>query len=145
MRNSRPGIRARIIVTSLYLVVTISLAFGCLSCGCAPRPFISSISPNSATAGGGQFVLTVNGSDFRHDSVVNWNGSLRVTMFVSSHELEVGITAADIARPGSLLVLVFNPPDTNSTTVSGAISMGGIIAAGCSSKDSNAVSFAINP
>lgn len=72
----------------LYLL-TISLAFGCLSCGvCAPRPFITSISPNNATAAGNQFVLTVNGNDFRRDSLVSWNGSFRVTTFVSTHQLE---------------------------------------------------------
>jgi hypothetical protein len=31
--------------------------------------------PNSATAGGSQFLLTVDGNDFRHDSLVSWNGS----------------------------------------------------------------------
>ena len=41
----------------------------------------------SATAGGSQFLLTVNRDDFRHDSVVNWNGSFVVTTFVSIHQL----------------------------------------------------------
>jgi hypothetical protein len=50
------------------------------SCGvCTPRHFINSISPGNTSAGGNQFVLTVNGSDFRRDSLVSWNGSFRVT------------------------------------------------------------------
>src|SRR5881396_3498734 len=113
----------------LYLL-TISLAFGCLSCGvCAPRPFITSISPNSAIAGGNQFVLTVNGNDFRCDSLV------------SSHQLGAAITAADIAQPGMVLVFVFNPPETNTPSFSGAIGVGTITR--CSGKDSNAVSFTV--
>ncbi len=125
----------------LYLL-TISLAFGCLSCGvCAPRPFITSISPNSAIAGGNQFVLTVNGNDFRCDSLVSWNGFFGVTTFVSSHQLGAAITAADIAQPGMVLVFVFNPPETNTPSFSGAIGMGTITR--CSGKDSNAVSFTV--
>ena len=127
----------------LYLL-TISLALVCSSCGvCTPRPFINSISPGNTTAGGNQFMLTVNGSDFRRDSLVSWNGSFRVTTFVSSHQLGAAITAADIAQPGMVLVFVFNPPETNTTSFSGAIGMGTI--ATCSGKDSNAVSFTVSP
>ncbi len=75
-------------------LLTITLVLGCLSCGvCVPRPSISGISPNNITAGGNNFLLTVDGSDFRRDSVVSWNGSLRVTSFVSS-QLLAAITAA---------------------------------------------------
>ena len=55
---------------------------------------------NSATAGGIQFLLTVNGNDFRRDSVLSWSGSLLVTSFVSSHELVAAITA-DLQGPGA--------------------------------------------
>src|SRR5260370_40970536 len=74
----------------------------------------------SATAGGNQFQLTVNGGNFRRDSLVSWNGSLRVTSFLSNHQLEVAITTGDIATPGSVLVLVFKPQSRNTTSVSGA-------------------------
>jgi hypothetical protein len=125
-------------------LLTIALALGCLSCGdCVPRPSISGISPNSTTAGGNDFLLTVDGSDFRSDSVVSWNSSLRVTSFVSSHRLLAAITAADIANPGMILVFVFNPPENNTTRVSGAIGVNTVTV--CSGKDSNAVPFTINP
>jgi IPT/TIG domain len=125
-------------------LLTIALALGCLSCGvCVPRPSISGISPNSTTAGGNDFLLTVDGSDFHSDSVVSWNGSLRVTSFVSSHRLLAAITAADIANPGMILVFVFNPPENNTTRVSGAIGVNTVTV--CSGKDSNAVPFTINP
>jgi len=128
----------------LLCLLVMVLPIGFLSCGvCAPKPFINSISPNVVTAGGNQFVLTVNGSAFRRDSIVSWNGSLRVTTFVSVHQLVVAISAADILAPGTVLVLVFNPPESNATSVSGAIGNSNVTV--CSGKSSNAVSFTINP
>jgi hypothetical protein len=125
-------------------LLTIALSVGGLSCGtCNPRPFISSIAPNNTAAGGNQFLLTVNGSNFRRDSMVSWNGSFRVTSFLSSHQLEAAITSADIASPGSVLVLVFNPPSGNTTSISGAI--GNTFVMECTGKDSNAVAFTIGP
>ena len=128
----------------LLCLLVIVLALGFLSCGvCAPKPFINSISPNVVTAGGNQFLLTVNGGAFRRDSIVSWNGSLRVTTFVSVHQLVVAISAADIATPGAVLVFVFNPPGNNAISVSGAIGNSNVTV--CSGKRSNAVSFIINP
>jgi hypothetical protein len=128
----------------LLCLLVVVLAAGFLSCGaCAPKPFINSFSPNVATAGGNQFLLTVNGSDFRRDSMVSWNGSLRVTTFVSDQQLVVAISAADILAPGRVLVFVLNPPESNATSVSGAIGNSNITV--CSGKNSNAVSLTINP
>jgi IPT/TIG domain len=125
-------------------LLTITLALGCLSCGvCVPRPSISGISPKSATAGSNSFLLSVDGSDFRGDSAVSWNGSFRVTSFVSSDRLVAAITAADIAQPGAVLVFVFNPPESDTTSVSGAIGVNTVTV--CSGKDSNAVPFTVNP
>ena len=61
---------------------------------------ISSISPNSALAGGPAFTLTVTGSGFNGptqsgaDSQVRWNGSARTTTFVSVTSLTATITAS---------------------------------------------------
>jgi len=123
------------------LAIAVSAA---LSCGtCPPFPSITSISPIAANPGSSQFLLTVNGNDFRHHSVVNWNGSFRLTTFVSTHQLFAVITAADIAQPGTVVVFVFNPPEGGTTFVSGGI--GVMSTTSCSGKISNAVSFAINP
>ena len=74
-----------------------------------PVPVLNSISPASATEGEPGFTLTLQGSDFVSDSVVRWNGSDRVTTFVSANELQAAITAADIATAGSVSVTVFSP------------------------------------
>jgi IPT/TIG domain len=125
----------------LVCVLTITLCLA-LSCGtCPPSPSITSLSPAAATAEGSRFVLTVNGDDFLHDSVVKWSGSPLVTTFVNSHQLLAAVTAADIAQPGTVLVFVFNPPE-GGTTFSGAIGVTSTTA--CGGKNSNGVSLTIN-
>src|SRR5207249_5307160 len=68
------------------LVITINAA-----------PTISSLSPTCATAGGPQFTLTVNGTNFVSGSTVNWNGSPLTTTFVSSTKLTATVPASLIA------------------------------------------------
>lgn len=92
-----------------------------VSCGsCSATPLITSITPSSATGGGSQFLLIVNGDEFRHDSAVNWNGSFRVTTLVSIHQLFAVVTAEDIAQPRTAVVFGFNPPEGSTTFVSKA-------------------------
>jgi hypothetical protein len=74
-----------------------------------PVPILKSISPTSGTAGGAAFTLTVNGSKFSSDSVVRWNGSNRVTTFVSANRLRAAIPAEDIAVAGTVEVTVSTP------------------------------------
>ena len=132
--------RARLPV---LVVLTITLA-AAVSCGtCPSAPSITSLSPSSATAGGSQFLLTVNGNDFRLDSVVSWNNSFRVTTFSTSRRLVATVTATDIAQPGAALVFVFNPPEGGTTLVSDGIGL--ICTTACRGKNSNVVSLTINP
>jgi hypothetical protein len=74
-----------------------------------PVPALTSLSPNSTTAGGPAFTLTVNGTNFITGSVVRWNGSDRATTFVSSTQLRAAIPASDIATAGTATITVFNP------------------------------------
>jgi hypothetical protein len=99
-----------------FLTIALSFAsLGSLSCGtCNRRAVISSISPHSTTAGGDQFVLTVNGSYFVPNSRVIWNGSPVVTTYVNSNQLLAEIPASDIAVAGTALVFVFNPPGSST-------------------------------
>ena len=55
------------------------------------------------------FTLTVNGSGFTSTAVVRWNGSDRVTTFVSNTQVQIGVTAADISTVGTAQLTVFNP------------------------------------
>lgn len=73
-----------------------------------PTPAITSLSPNSATAGGAAFTLTVNGTGFISSSTVWWNGALRTTQFVSATQVTASISASDIASAGTASVVVQN-------------------------------------
>jgi uncharacterized repeat protein (TIGR01451 family) len=84
-----------------------SVAFNVTST--TPVPVLTSIVPNSATAGGPAFTLTLNGSNFISSSIAQWNGGNRTTTFVNSTQLTASITAADILTAGSASVTVFNP------------------------------------
>ena len=81
-----------------------------------PAPAITSLSPSSATADGGAFTLTVNGTSFVSGSIVKWNGSDRTTTYVSGTQLTAAITAADIATAGTASVTVFNPTPGGGTS-----------------------------
>ncbi len=74
-----------------------------------PVPVVSSLSPASATAGGAQFTLTVNGSSFVSGAAVQWNGSPRTTSFASATQLNATIPATDITAAGTAQVGVTNP------------------------------------
>ena len=103
-----------------------------------PIPVLTSLAPNSATAGGAAFTLTLNGSNFINTSVAQWKGSNRTTTFVSSTQLTASITAADIATAGTASVTVFTP----TVIFSGA---NGIRPQGVPSGiTSNALTFTIN-
>ena len=74
-----------------------------------PIPNPTSLSPSSAIKGGSAFTLTVNGTGFVSNSVVQWNGVDRPTIFLNSTQLTANITAADISAAGTAAVTVFNP------------------------------------
>jgi hypothetical protein len=73
-------------------------------------PSITTLSPSSAIAGGANFTLTVNGSNFVSGSKIRWNGTeISSTTFVNSGQLTAQISAADIAAAGTASITVFNP------------------------------------
>jgi hypothetical protein len=72
-------------------------------------PTLSSLTPNSVTAGSAAFVLTVTGANFVNGSIVRVNGSDRPTAFASSTQLTASISASDVAVAGAASIAVFNP------------------------------------
>jgi hypothetical protein len=81
-----------------------------------PVPAITGLSPSSAPAGDAAMTLTVNGSGFAADSVVQWDGSDRLTTYVSANQVTADITATDLAASGSAAVTVFNPTTGGGTS-----------------------------
>jgi trimeric autotransporter adhesin len=96
-------------------------------------PAISQLAPNSATSGGAGFVLTVNGSNFASNSVINWNATAQPTTFVTASQITASIPAAAVATPGAVTVTVTNPG-----------TMGGIYGGGTQSESSAGTTFTIN-
>ena len=81
-----------------------------------PVPTLTSISPDNTAAGGAEFTLTVDGTNFVASSVVRWDGADRTTTLVSSTQLTATIPASDIASVRTAAVTVFNPaPDGGET------------------------------
>jgi hypothetical protein len=78
-------------------------------------PTISFLNPGSAIVGDNSFTLTVQGTNFTNSSVVQFNGSARVTTFISSTELQAAITAADVVAVGVASVTVLDPSNGPSS------------------------------
>ena len=91
-----------------------ALAFAVVSVN--PFPVLTTISPASVVAGSGNFILTVQGSNFNTSSSVRFNGMARATTFVSPTQLTALIPASDVAISGSHLVYVVNPTPGGGTS-----------------------------
>jgi YVTN family beta-propeller protein len=81
-----------------------------------PTPTITTISPNSAVAGGPAFSLTINGTNFVASSMVNFGGAAPTATFVNSTQLTAAIPASSIASTGMLAVTVTNPAPGGGTS-----------------------------
>jgi hypothetical protein len=94
-----------------------ALAFTIVSSGSNPVPVIIGLDPNSVTAGSPGFTLNVNGlSYFNESSVVEWNGSPRPVSLYSTGQLQVQISASDVANIGYAQITVVNPGPGGGTS-----------------------------
>jgi hypothetical protein len=73
------------------------------------NPFITSIDPDTVTAGGQPFTLTVNGTNFQTGSQIIFYSSPLPTSFVSTNQLTAEIPAALIMAAGKKPITVANP------------------------------------
>jgi VCBS repeat protein/uncharacterized protein DUF1573/HYDIN/CFA65/VesB family protein len=97
-------------------VVLLALA-STMSSAQAPVPFINlPLIPDAVAPGGPQFVLTVNGTGFASNSVVNWNGSALPTRYVSSSQLKAAVSEADTATATTGSVTVTSPAPGGGTS-----------------------------
>ncbi len=76
-------------------------------------PALTSLSPDSAVVGGAAFTLTVTGTNFTSDAVVNWNGTALTTTYVSGTTLTASVSASNIATAGTASVTVSNSNGTS--------------------------------
>ena len=73
-------------------------------------PVINSIGTNTILIGGGPTTMTVTGSNFYPQSVVQLNGTPLATTFVDNSDLTAVIPASAITALGELPLTVMNPP-----------------------------------
>ena len=129
--------------TILLLFLTLAV-FGC---GYSRRnqmtqpgivPVVATIMPASQFHGGSDFTLTVTGSNFNANAVVNWNAAPQPnTAHPMAGTLTVVIPAADIATAGMAQVSVTNP---GSSTPGGPYGGG----SNTPSETSNSMTLTIN-
>ncbi len=77
-----------------------------LAAGLAAQPVLNSISPDSAPAGSGSLVLTLNGSGFSGLNIVRWESQSLTTTFVNTNRLQATVPATLLTTPGSFNVRV---------------------------------------
>jgi hypothetical protein len=82
--------------------------------GSGPPPQITSLAPPSATAGGSQFTLTVNGTNFVTGASVLWNGTPLQTTLISSTQLTALVSASLIATAGTAMITVSSGGQTST-------------------------------
>ena len=104
----------------MKMISLLVLTLLCVGCGgysspkAAPQqpgavPAITQLVPNTANSGDPGFTLTVNGSTFNSDAVINWNGSKQTTTHMTANQLTTTIPGSAIATPGTVAVTVTNP------------------------------------
>jgi hypothetical protein len=86
-----------------------------------PVPYISQpLSPTTVLPGSQGFMLTVHGANFATSAVLEWNGSQRATVVVSSNVLQATINTSDLTTANFILVTVVNlgnNPQTSNTAL----------------------------
>jgi hypothetical protein len=75
----------------------------------AQVPFLNApLVPGQKAPGAPTFTLTVYGTGFASDAVVNWNGTALSTTFKTSEELQASVPASNVASAQTALVTVTN-------------------------------------
>jgi hypothetical protein len=81
-----------------------------------PAPVLGAISPATINAGSGNTTLTVTGTGFCSQSVVELGGTALATTYGSATQLTATLTAAQLANAGSLAVAVTTPAPGGGTS-----------------------------
>jgi hypothetical protein len=96
----------------LYLVRGASIVPQLLKANSAAT--LTAASSISATAGSGNMLLTLTGTNFIPGVAVLWNGSYRTTTIVDNAHMTVAIPASDLAQIGAATIIAVNPGASSS-------------------------------
>lgn len=81
-----------------------------------PAPALSAVSPSTLAAGSSDSTVTLNGSGFAEQSVVDANGTALATSFTSDTRLTAVVPAALLASAGTLSITVTSPSPGGGTS-----------------------------
>jgi len=74
-----------------------------------PAPAITALSPSTVVAGAAATQVAITGSGFLPSTVLQINGATRAVTYVSSTQMTLTLTSADLATAGSLTFTTQNP------------------------------------
>ena len=138
MRQEVQPLRCTRVLGLTLLLFAVLFSTGCGSSlldFCRPRPHISSLNPSSVPAGSADFPLVITGSDFHTDSTVKLNGVVVTSTIQSATQMSALVTAAQVAKAGTISVVVHSPAGGGSPTNP----------TGCGGGDSNTATLTITP
>lgn len=92
-------------------------------------PVINSLDPSTVIAAMTAFTLSVQGTGYVAGATASVNGIAAPTAVLSSTQLTVQITAAQIAAPGQLPIIVTNPSSAASNAINLSVSASPVISA----------------
>ncbi len=81
-----------------------------------PAPVATSVSPDSFVMGSDGATVVVGGSGFTSRTVGRWNGSDRPTTVQSATQLQLAVTAADLAAAGTASITIATPAPGGGTS-----------------------------
>jgi hypothetical protein len=88
-----------------------------------PAPTITSFTPLSFVAGSASTTVSVIGTGFVPTSTVQLNGAARSTTYVSSTQVNVVLTSADLSAAASLSIAVVNAAPGGGTSSSSSVAV----------------------
>ena len=123
MPHRVPASQLFLVVSSTLFALLAGCSGGSSNSGGSPAPVtpvVTSISPSSVPAGSPAFTLSVTGSNFQPQAVVNWNASALTTTYSSSSALSAAVPASLVAAGSVANITVTNPG--GQTSAGGAAS-----------------------
>ena len=92
------------------------LAFTIQTVSQNPVPTLTSVSPNTISAGSSAITITATGANFMASSTILWNGSALTTSYTNSTTLTAQVPASDLGTAGTIVVTVMNPAPGGGTS-----------------------------
>ncbi len=98
---------AKVLTLTFAVMMVVTLGASVVLAQAVPVVY-GPLSPGQKAPGAGTFTLTVYGTGFATNAVVNWNGKALTTTFVTAEKLTASVPNTDVAKAGTAQVTVSN-------------------------------------